>query len=362
MSLSVSPTASTIASDSSTSAANTGTESTGTGTTPTSTTSTSASTSFGVLQYPIDLRDTVQDFFQITAIKYTPPNKDALSVGGGGSGTGTFAGGLQSAYGKITQNELRGLRTSNEIGTVILPIPAQVQDVNGSNWGDSFLNPLTAAAVGGFADAVGALTNPLQGATGIPDQLKNLGDAFASEEFQSYIANIAKLKVVQKTTGLSVDENELLARVTGSISNPNAELLYKGPRLRQFSFSYSLTPRSRKEGEQIRRIVRFFKQNMAAQKSTFLLSTPNVFFLEYRRKGRDSNEPFKSLNKFKPCALTQFNVDNSARGNYWNSYYDDGNNDVSQPITTGIQMSFTEVVPIFRDNYNEFSSLDDVGY
>jgi hypothetical protein len=67
------------------------------------------------------------------------------------------------------------------------------------------------------------------------------------------------------------------------------------------------------------------------------------------------------LNKFKPCALTQFNVDNSARGNYWNSYYDDIS-DESQPISTTIQLSFQEITPIFYESYSEFSDTDDVGY
>lgn len=319
-----------------------------------------------IFQYPIDLLDDVQDFFQITAIKYEPPNSNTFSIGGssGNSGIGVLRGGLESRYSLLSQNQLQDYRRKNEIGTVILPMPGQVQDVNGSNWGDTYLNPLTAAAIGGVSDIAGAATNPGQGLSGFIDQLNSASGTLQNTDFQSYIANIAKIKAVQKTTGLQADENELLARVTGSITNPNAELLYKGPRLRQFSFTYQFTPRSKEEAIIIRKIIRFFKQNMSAKKSTFLLSTPNIFFLEYRRKGRDRNLPFKSLNKFKPCALVTFNVDNSARGSFWNSYYDESESfDSSQPITTGIQLAFQEVVPIFRDNYeDENFDADDVGY
>ena len=40
----------------------------------------------------------------------------------------------------------------------------------------------------------------------------------------------------------------------------------------------------------------------------------------------------------------------------------DETDDVAQPIATTIQLTFTELTPIFRDNYNEFKDLDDVGY
>jgi len=318
-----------------------------------------------VLAYPVDLLDVVQDFFQITAIKYEAPNANTLSIKDGTeTGIGILKEGLGSKYSTIKQSELQDYRKKNELGTVILPMPGQVQDVNGSNWGDTFLNPLTAAAIGGAVNAAQGVTNPSGLPGGVVEQFQKLQGAVGNEDFQSYIANIAKIKAVQKVTGLSTDENELLARVTGSITNPNAELLYKGPRLRQFSFTYQFTPRSPEEAKDVRRIIRFFKENMSAEKSTFLLSTPNVFFLEYRRKGRDKSASFKSLNKFKPCALVSFNVDNSAKGSFWNSYYDEDDLfDESQPITTGIQMQFQEIVPIFRDNYiDEGFDDDDVGY
>ena len=55
---------------------------------------------------------------------------------------------------------------------------------------------------------------------------------------------------------------QLLARTVGAVINPNMELLFKGPTLRDFSFTYKLSPRS-KEEESIIRIIRFFKQGMS---------------------------------------------------------------------------------------------------
>ena len=326
--------------------------------------STSPGAARAVLNYPLDLLDTIQEFFQITAINYSPPNADQLRGRGQGTGGGVLSGGLGSAYASITQQTLRNKRNSNDLGTVILPMPSQINDVNGSNWGDTYMNPLTATAIGAVGDVGNAAANPFSiDITKLGDPFKDAAKGLTSQEFAEYGKTLVTQKMISQVN-LNVDENELLARATGRITNPNAELLYKGPRLRQFSFTYQLTPRSRAEATRIRQIIRFFKQNMSAKKSTFLLSTPNVFFLEYRRKGRGENNrtEFKSLNKFKPCALVDFKVDNSARGQFWNSYYDDGNYDESQPITTGISFSFQEIVPIFNEDYNEFPENDNVGY
>ena len=361
MPLSIAPTALSTQAQSVISAAQNGSESTNTAVNATK--QTPAVKTGRVLNYPLDLLDTIQEFFQITAISYEAPNSSSLTPGGQKSGSSALGStGLASAYSNITQDKLRSKRNSNDLGTVILPMPSQVNDANGSNWGDTYLNPLTAAGAGLLNDVAGTATNPVGGVLGLAGQLGDLaGIAKDSGDFASYIGALTTQKLIGKV-GLTIDENELLARATGKITNPNAELLYKGPRLRQFTFTYQLTPRSRAEATRIREIVRFFKQNMAAKRSSFLLSTPNVFFLEYRRKGKSGTEKFKSLNKFKPCALVDFKIDNSARGSFWNSYYDD-RNDESQPITTGISFSFQEIVPIFSDDYTRESfDSDDVGY
>jgi len=325
------------------------------GSTPT-TTNTSKPSPFNgsTLAYPKDILTEIQEYLQIKAIKYDAPNASNLSGGGQGTGLGILSGGLDSRYQNITQSTLRGI--SNDLGTVILPMPGGVTDVNGSNWGDAYLNPLSSVGLGAMADIGGSITNPSNVLGSTLDQLNDAKNAVNSDAGK-FAAAYGVSRALQQVN-LNVDENELLARTTGYISNPNAELLYKGPRLRQFSFTYRMTPRTSAEAIIIRKIVRFFKQSMAAKKSTFLLATPSVFFLEYKRKS--GNKTIKSLNKFKPCALTQFNIDNST-SQYWNSYYDDIS-DESQPISTTIQLSFQEITPIFYESYSEFSDTDDVGY
>ena len=102
----------------------------------------------------------------------------------------------------------------------------------------------------------------------------------------------------------NVTVNQLLARGNGEVINPNMELLFGGPTLRNFRFNFKLTPRNEKEAEQVKLIIRAFKRNMAPQaqggtldSGTWFLKTPNVFKLRYR-SGR-TDHPF--LHRFKQC-------------------------------------------------------------
>ena len=137
----------------------------------------------------------------------------------------------------------------------------------------------------------------------------------------------------------------LMGRSTGAIINPNLELLFSGPGLRTFNFTFKLTPRNIEESEVIRKIIRAFKRNSAVQTATsaFFLKSPRIFKLEYIYKD-GGQHPY--LNKFKPCALTNFSVNYTPDGSYMVF------NDTGSLTAYDIQLSFTEIVPVYADDYN----------
>ena len=61
---------------------------------------------------------------------------------------------------------------------------------------------------------------------------------------------------------MNVSAETILAR-GGIVPNPNMELLFRSPLLRNFGLAYRMTARSKAEGEEIRKIIRFFKQGMS---------------------------------------------------------------------------------------------------
>ena len=81
------------------------------------------------------------------------------------------------------------------------------------------------------------------------------------------------------------------------------------------------------------------------QDNLLFLGSPNVFRLRYRTKER---ERIKGLPMHKICALTSCEI-NYAPDNVYQSYEDDAAG--SSPVRTVMNLSFTELTPIFQDDY-----------
>ena len=93
---------------------------------------------------------------------------------------------------------------------------------------------------------------------------------------------------------------------------------------------------------------------MAPQRSAegLFLKTPRIFRLEYIYNDTDEQHPF--LNKFKPMALTSFNVNYTPDGSYA-TYLDNGSVTSYQ-----VDMQFGELEPIYADEID--SSWNDMGF
>ena len=270
---------------------------------------------FGTMVYPLALRDQLQDVMKFSMLEYMPRK-----------------------YKNITQDNMsgfeqgrRGGKTLSDrkiLGSVTLPIPGEINDTNVVSWGEDTQNPLQAAVANLALEAL--INNKVD--------MTNVGDAIS--------ANKDKLKaalgtaIVANATG--VQFNAMIGRQAGAIMNPNMELLFKRPELRPFSFSFKLSPRSRKEAQSVIKIIRFFKQGMAPQRTEgkLFLKTPNTFKINYLHRGRDH----QYLNRFKECALQNLTVNYTPDGNY--ATYEDGV--MTQYVMT---MQFKELEAVFNDDY-----------
>ena len=151
--------------------------------------------------------------------------------------------------------------------------------------------------------------------------------------------------------GQAVGAN-VFTRATGTVVNPNLELLFSGPRLRTFQFNFTLTPRSEKEATMVRRIIKFFKFCSAPSMSSsgLFLKTPKIYTLKYIFD-QENGEQHPFLNKFKPCAMTSFNVNYTPDGSY--STYKGGS-----MTSYAITMSFGELQPIYAgDNADDSTDM-----
>ena len=311
----------------------------------------------GVLRYPLEALTGTTDYLQIDILEYKRQPNQLTRPAGFGTNT------LNRSVGRTTSGSLSRRSVVND-GSILLQVPSNVQDGNAVNYGDSSMNTLVGAAAGMIGNVMTKGGDELAklNKQGLSKTLDNFGkgvkDDFTKRfENSQGIGQAAQDFMNSKLTssalgvfGGNVSAQQLLARQTGQIFNPNLELLFDAPTLRSFTFSFKMTPRSEQEARQCKLIIRSFKQNMAPKANTesgiggtgIFLKTPNIFELRYRKGNRD--HPF--LHKFKQCFLQNFSVNYTAEGTH--TTYDD-----ATPVSMTMDMTFKEIEPIYDVDYKD---------
>ena len=320
----------------------------------------------GVLRYPAELLTEHTDYLQIDIERYAEIGKTYVSDTGGSSRY-VIGNASQNRAGRTKKLSRRPLINA---GTILLPIPAQLQDTNNVVYGESRMNGLAAAGVSALEQSMSKIGGQIASGNklDISDEIggfkKDLAAGLGGGDRQTALntaADVLTKKLASEAVnifGANVTVNQLLARGTGEILNPNMELLFSDVTIRNFRFSFKLTPRNEREAEQVKLIIRAFKRNMAPQaqggvsgSGNFFLRAPNVFKLRYRSGAKD--HPF--LNKFKQCFLTDMQTTYTADGVY--STYEDGT-----PVSMQLDLSFKEIQPIYDLDYDTRPGDSAVGY
>ena len=270
--------------------------------------------SFGDQVFPLDLAETGMDVIKFTMLEFKP-----RKIGGAAGG-----------FGKRAPRE----KNRKGIGTVMLPVPGGISDSNNADWGDGRANP---AQLAGLDVAGAAIAGGLEkGAAAAGSQITGLAkNATAAKDL---------LKGIFQAGAVSLDPNEVLARTQGAVINPNLELLFKGPTLRPFNFTFQMGARNSDESDEIMKILRFFKQGSAPQRTEaqMLIKAPHTFQIEYLHRGKNN----KYLNLIKECALLSVSVNYTPNNNY--ATFANG-----APVSIELSLGFKELDPVFNDDYTE---------
>lgn len=274
----------------------------------------------GDMIYPLDRHDT-QDYMLFEVLKYTPRGLKNSDNSGGP---------LKSRANKTDKGERKIL------ATISLPIPANIQDTNVVDWQKDDIDELSKQMASLTSSAIEG--NVSEGIKEVENNVKKPG---------SVKAITAGLK--NTITGVKAMQRE-----KGAVFNENTELLFNGPGMRSFSFSFRLSPRSADEAKMVRRIIRAFKESMSAKKSKefFFIKAPNTYWISYM--SGITNELHPWLNKIKECALSNMSVQYAPDGSY--ATFPDGS------MTSYLmQLSFKEIEPVFNTDYEE-GEKDEIGY
>jgi len=314
-----------------------------------------------MLAYPFNF-DTSQDHLKITRHEYRRPDIN-MSKASAKYSTKTVKKKTSrgSEYETKTSNSAGDTVVGKLLGSILLPMP-KVADVNGVEWGKSELTISGLAGLGAISklqrftgkdpQAVADDKAALEAIKGDTQGGINVAGSSATE-FRRALTAQTLSGLAGAVTGSNLDADTFLARTSGRVLNPNAEVLFQGPVIRDFSFSFVMIARSQKEGSQIRRIIRFLKLGMAPKfRSTTFLNNPDVFKLEYR----SGEGVLKTVNRFNPggLALTTMSVDYAPNG-YWSAYRD------SQPVALKMDLAFTELRPVYESDQQD-TPMDSVGY
>jgi len=270
----------------------------------------------GFLIYPLKMQSTQQDRIKFTAVEYQPSgNISDLTIN--------------------SQNRTTYSTGKTIVGTVFLPIQASISDYNSVEWHGGNLNEIERLALNTSLSAMNA-KNPKEFGKAFTDAGEKVMEGMKNNqnELKAYLAQEA------------VSTQNLLSRF-GTVLNPNLELLFSGPQIRPFEFRFQMAAREKAEGENIKKIIKFFKKNMAVKKSegaAIFLKAPNTFFIEYKYNGPDETHP--GINLIKECALLSCSVEYTPLGTYMT--YPDGT-----MVSYTMSLSFQELEPIYDVDYKD---------
>jgi len=329
-----------------------------------------------VLSYPLSRRDDQEtDYLEIVIAEYQAPGLELQGVtftdlksSGDSSNLKSTQDSSVLEFTKGTgkdkikdENPSFALQTGSQsnrkkkvIKSIInLPIPRNVTDSQGVQYGESGLNPLEATGLSAVAGGV----DPTGSVVALKNAFKTLAsgsaEVLANNEVQGAIGAAVAGTAIGALGG-NVSADQLISRATGQILNPNLELLFNGVGIRTFPFSFQFFPRNRSEGQVVMDIIRTFKIEMAPSRTTkseakgIFIKAPSIFHLKYK-KG-NSAHPF--LNRFQPAVLSDMKVNYTAAGTH-STFYD------GTPTHIQVDMQFKELNPIFREDY---ASVKGVGY
>ena len=282
------------------------------------------------LRYPSEKPITADtDYVVFEFWQYNPPfGRDST----GDPGTNTTSSGTPSY--KSYNASIDDLKKVNGLNPIILYMPEDIQTQYGQKWGGADFGSVAS----GLLNVVGTQFS----LSGIPDNLPGVLKSTVFDKIRKGINQVA---------GASISENQILGGVTGSILNPNTEMMYDGPELRTLDLTFKMVPSSSTEAIEIKKICNTFKKAMLPQfggtaNSFFggekgfgagnLIRVPSVCTMKYMC-GKDLH-PY--LPQYKALAISNVAINFTPDGAY--ASYRDG-----APVATQLKISLKEMKNIF---------------
>lgn len=159
-------------------------------------------------------------------------------------------------------------------------------------------------------------------------------------------------KAVNGLTGGSADINQVMGGISGTIINPNVEMMYQAPDLRTFTLNFKMVPRNAKEAVEIRKICTTFRRAMLpsfggaawlnqAKNVGGLLTIPKIVQPTFM----SGSSPNEYIPQYKPCVISGVTINYTPDG-AWAAYKG------GSPVATNLSIDFKETKLIFEQEVN----------
>jgi hypothetical protein len=147
----------------------------------------------------------------------------------------------------------------------------------------------------------------------------------------------------------------LFAGATGTVLNPQLELIYSSPSFRQFEFEFMFYPRSEQEALEVQNILERLRFHQAPEilkgpVGGFFLVPPSEFDIKFYYNGSEN----PNITPISTCVLTRIGVDYAPSGF---AAYEKPTQDrpvlggTGMPVAIRLNLSFTETEILTKDNY-----------
>ena len=285
------------------------------------------------LRYPEDIKDEKTDYVLFQFGKYTPPFQ------GGQAGNNNSSRNKYDSYSRSETLNTKGV--DKILPPIILYMPQDISSDTKANWNGKAFSNLGRAA--------------LKATSG---NLNDLGKDFSvSQAFENAIDALktGTLNVIPGVGG-NLNLNDITASTRGVIINPNVEIIFDSPELREFTLKFKLTPHGAKEAEVISGIFKTFKRAMLPTFNATAayegeggknIAGGNTIGVPYmcRVNFMMGSDLHPYLPQYKTCAITGVSANFTPDGAY--ATYEDGS-----PVATELTVSFLETKLIFAEEIN----------
>ena len=300
------------------------------------TVSASADATGKALRYPKERQiDSNSDYVVFQFYDYNPPF-GRPQKGEPTLQPGAFAGNPSEGYKDYNQSIVA--KTPANLPSILLYMPEDIQSQYSQKWGG--------ADFGSFAAGLLSTAGTQPGIADLGTAADNISTVVKTGIFKGI------QDLTNKLSGSNISLNQTLGGISGTIMNPNTEMMYDGPNIRTFSLKFKLVPFSTGEAEEIRKICNTFKKAMlpsfggqalfGSNTAPGLITIPKICQVTFMQ----GNSVHPYLSQYKTCAIDNVSVNYTADGSY--ATYEDGS-----PVATELTVSFKEMKNLFAEEIVE---------